>query len=273
MHHTPVMFREVMQVIKPNDQSLILDCTFGYGGHTKGFLDYGASVIGIDRDINSVQLGSYMSFSRLKVFQSKFSQIAYRFYPQRFDAIFFDLGLSSPQINNPARGMSFKINGKLDMRMGLNSFSAYDFVNYASESFIADIIYKYGEERKSRRIANFIVRNRQIKNIETTLELAKLVEMAIGGSRKVHAATRTFQAIRIFVNNELGEISSGLKQVKDLLKYNGIICGISFHSLEDRVLKMHRINKRKGNMVVPTLDEIARNPRSRSAKLRWQRLE
>lgn len=270
MNHFPVLFREVMKVIKPYPGRSILDCTFGLGGHTQGFLSYGASVIGIDRDCNAVAYGKTHKFSRFDILHSRFSQIGHIFAGKKFDAIFFDFGLSSPQIDNPDFGMSFKKNGPLNMQMGLNKFSAYDFINYAPEKMIADVIYWYGEERQSRQIAQKICEFRKEMKIESTSDLRSVVHSIVKYSGKIDPATRTFQAIRIHVNNELSEIEIALNAAAHLLNPNGVICCISFHSLEDRIVKnFFRRFTRKSSMIIPTKEEVTANPRSRSAKLRF----
>jgi 16S rRNA (cytosine1402-N4)-methyltransferase len=268
MQHKPVMLNEIIDFFKPCPSKHILDCTFGRGGHTKQFLRHGASVTAIDRDIDAFHYGSSFVFSRFTIKHCKFSELNTDLKGS-FDSILFDFGLSSNQIADTDRGISFKTDGPLDMGMGRNNISAYNLVNFANEKYLADTIYEYGEERLSRQVAKSIVDARKKKRITTTSELAEIVRKVVRG-RGIDPATRTFQAIRIYVNNELEEIKMGLTRALRLLKPGGKMAAISFHSLEDRIVKnFFKQFKYRSDVIFPSKKEIFDNKRSRSAKLRF----
>ena len=246
-YHKPVLFDEVMENIISKGDAVYVDCTLGGGGHTEGILEKsseGSKVIGIDQDKEAInfaknRLKSYGN--KLEIFQDNFRNldtVIYLLGYNKVDRILMDIGVSSNQLDNAKRGFSYRFEARLDMRMDSNlKISAYEVINNFSEKELADIIYKYGEEPKSRKIAKKIVEYRKNKPIETTLELADIVIKSIGKSMKRHPAKRTFQAIRIFVNKELEVLSETLDKAVELLNKNGRLLVITFHSLEDRIVK------------------------------------
>ena len=246
-YHKPVLFDEVIENIISEEDSVYVDCTLGGGGHTEGMLERsseGSKVIGIDQDKEAInfaknRLKSYGN--KLEIFQDNFRNLDTVIYLSGYnkvDRILMDIGVSSNQLDNLERGFSYRYDAKLDMRMNRNlEISAYEVVNDFSEKEIADIIYKYGEEPKSRKIAKNIVEYRKNKKIETTMELSEIVIKSIGKSMKKHPSKRTFQAIRIFVNKELEVLEEALDKAINLLKDKGKLLVITFHSLEDRMVK------------------------------------
>ncbi|MCS7240916.1 MAG: 16S rRNA (cytosine(1402)-N(4))-methyltransferase RsmH [Candidatus Bipolaricaulota bacterium] len=279
--HEPVMLREVLEFLAPKPGKLIVDATVGTGGHAEALLAQGAKVIGIDQDPKSLELAS----QRLHGFGERFQPVRGNFRKlhdllatlgvTKVDGIIFDLGLSSLHLSQVDRGFSFQHEGPLDMRMDPdNPMCAADLVNGLSERELARILREYGEERYAERIARAIVRNRPIR---TTTELARVVARSYPpGSYRIHPATRTFQALRIAVNDELSALREALPQAVELLAPGGVLCVISFHSLEDRIVKHFlREQARAGRVflytkkpVRPSKEEVARNPRARSARLR-----
>ena len=246
-YHKPVLFDEVMDNIITDKDAVYVDCTLGGGGHTEGILENSSKnskVVAIDQDVQAIEfakkrLEKYAN--KLQIFQDNFRNIDTAVYLAGFekvDRILMDIGVSSNQLDNAKRGFSYRFEARLDMRMDSNlKISAYEVINNFSEKKLADIIYKYGEEPKSRKIAKKIVEYRKIKAIETTTELADIVIKSIGKSMKRHPAKRTFQAIRIFVNKELEILSETLDKAVKLLGKNGKLLVITFHSLEDRIVK------------------------------------
>ena len=282
--HAPVMINESIDSLMLNKSGAYLDCTFGLGGHSKEILkrlNSDGTLNSIDQDQTVIEYAKKIQDSRFKFQYSKFSEIGELFLNKKFDGILFDLGVSSLQLDDATRGFSFQKNGKLDMRMDqTNKVSALDWVNNAKEKEIADIFYYLGEERKSRLFAKRIIEKRKNKLIESTEELA---EIAFAGKKygnsKKHPATNIFRAIRIFINNELEEIKKALSASIDLLQDRGRLVVISFHSMEDRIVKNFLKGKLEdiefensikiiGKIIKPTQDEINLNPRSRSAVLR-----
>lgn len=282
--HAPVMINESIDSLMINKSGAYLDCTFGLGGHSKEILkrlNSNGTLNSIDQDQTVIEYAKKIQDSRFKFQYSKFSEIGELFLNKKFDGILFDLGVSSLQLDDETRGFSFQKNGKLDMRMDqTNKVSALDWVNNAKEKEIADIFYYLGEERKSRLFAKRIIEKRKNKLIESTEELA---EIAFAGKKygnsKKHPATNIFRAIRIFINNELEEIKKALLASIDLLQDKGRLVVISFHSMEDRIVKNFLKGKLEniefensikiiGKIIKPTQDEINLNPRSRSAVLR-----
>jgi 16S rRNA (cytosine1402-N4)-methyltransferase len=293
--HIPVLLRPLLDAVAPVS-GLWLDGTFGAGGYARGLLEAGAGqVIGVDRDplafeMASAWVGDYGD--RLKLVEGTFSQLdSYSDVP--LDGVVLDLGVSSMQLDRADRGFSFMKDGPLDMRMSQSGPTAADIVNEASEAELADIIFQYGEERASRRIAKAIVAARAKAPFETTLQLAAVIESVLprGKPGQSHPATRTFQAIRIAVNDEFGELLAGLQAAERALKPGGKLAVVTFHSLEDRVVKRYLAARSGGagraNRYAPAVeeekpqfqllsrraigpddDELAVNPRSRSAKLR-----
>lgn len=302
--HVPVMLAEVLEALAPADGETFLDGTFGGGGYTRGLLDEAdCNVIALDRDWDAIERGRGMEqeyAGRLKLLHGNFGVADTVLRAEgitEVDGIAIDLGVSSFQLDQGERGFSFMRDGPLDMRMDRLSgdLTASEVVNEFSEQQIADIIYKYGEERQSRRIARAIVDARTEMPIEGTAELAKIVARAARsrGASRIHPATRTFQALRIYVNRELDELEAGLMAWTSLLRPGGKMAVVSFHSLEDRIVKIF-MRQMSGNLgqgsrhlpaVVaakaepvleligrkvkkPSHDEARANPRARSARMR-----
>lgn len=293
--HRSVLREEVVDILSPaggKENPVILDCTLGLGGHTAAVLaNFGkdATAIGMDADEGNVILAkkNLADFGgRVRFFHANFSQadeVLQAAEIQGVDALIADLGFASNQMDNPDRGMSFQADGPLDMRLDQSARrTAADIVNHTPEGELADLIYGYGEERLSRRIAKAIVLARKIEPITRTGQLAEIVKRATPAPkhhhtrRKIHPATRTFQALRIAVNDELGSLEKLLANLMRLLNPGGRAAIISFHSLEDRRVKQAfqamagtgeaTILTKKP--IIATDDEVAENPRSRSAKLR-----
>ncbi|MBX3325954.1 MAG: 16S rRNA (cytosine(1402)-N(4))-methyltransferase RsmH [Nitrospira sp.] len=283
--------KEVCEWLVSHQPITILDCTVGYGGHAELLLEAGqpgTKVVGLDCDPEAIE------FCRQRL--SRFGDHIVLCQGNHRDlkrhladvgistvgGVLFDFGVSSPQLDNAARGFSFLQNGPLDMRMDQSiGPTATDVVNASSESMLADIIYQFGEERYARRIARAIVRERQSGRIETTGALATIIARAVPASYRhgrIHYATRTFQAIRIAVNQELESIAPALRDATEVLSEGGRICAISFHSLEDRIVKHTfrslsqephaQLSLCTKKPVIPSKEECEVNPRSRSAKLR-----
>ena len=299
--HTPVMLHEVLEFLSPRDGAIYVDATFGAGGYSEALLEAAdCTVCGIDRDPAAQSLGSDLSrrFSgRLTMLNGRFGDVAGLLAEvgiEKIDGIALDLGVSSLQLDDPARGFSFRADGPLDMRMSSSGMAADAAVNKLAEKEIADIIYRYGEERASRKIAKAIVDLRQKTPIIRTAQLADLVRRVVSKSKDgIDPATRTFQALRIYVNDELGELARGLLAAESLLGAGGRLVVVSFHSLEDRQVKEF-LQQRSGlgpkpsrhlpaapgkapdptfrvltcRAVKPSARETAANPRARSAKLR-----
>jgi 16S rRNA (cytosine1402-N4)-methyltransferase len=295
--HIPVLLDEVIAGLAPEPAAIFVDGTFGGGGYTRALLAAGATVVAFDRD-PAVAAGAWdlakRSGERLHFVADVFSNLEGGLETNGIDAVdgvTFDIGVSSMQIDQAERGFSFQADGPLDMRMGSEGASAADFVNTAEESEIADVLFRYGEERQSRRVARAIVAARPITR---TSELAQVVRRALGHRPhdKKDPATRTFQAIRIHVNRELDELEDGLAAAERALKPGGRLAVVSFHSLEDRIVKRF-LRERSGvgagsrhrpesigrpatfeavaRAVRPGEAELARNPRARSATLRVAR--
>lgn len=293
--HFPVMLPEVLQNLKPNAGEVFVDATFGNGGYTEAILkNADCRVIAIDRDptvLNRVDELKSLYGERFEFRSGCFGNIA-DLITEKVDGFVFDIGVSSMQLDQAERGFSFAKTAPLDMRMSCDGISAADIVNKTPEKELADIIYKYGEERKSRQIAAKIVAFRQSKPIETTTELANIIYSVVHHTpNAIDPATRTFQALRIAVNKELEELQNGLNAAIDLLKTKGRIVVVSFHSLEDRIVKNFFKDKSGNNAnvsrylpqntltnnailtnvskaITASQNEIEVNPRSRSAKLR-----
>ncbi|MDZ4789286.1 MAG: 16S rRNA (cytosine(1402)-N(4))-methyltransferase RsmH [Blastochloris sp.] len=295
--HEPVLLKEVLEILSPKKNMLILDATFGRGGHSQALLDQGCGVLAFDRDPEAVAAAEKMKAARgddlLKIQRGNFAQLSLDNALQgTFDGILMDLGVSSPQLDQAERGFSFQQDGPLDMRMDPEKgVSAADLVNQMGEADIAQLIWRLGEESQSRKIAAHIVKERQLRPIETTLHLAALVEKAVGGRKgsKIHPATKTFQALRMAVNEELESLEIMLQSIPSLLKKGGRLAVISFHALEDRRVKsfIHKHSQeeirgdayafgvpnkdyclKKLGRWLPEQEEIKRNVRSRSARLR-----
>jgi len=299
--HVPVLVREVVDALQPRDGGRYVDGTFGAGGYSSAMLNRAdCQVFAIDRDPDAVAAGQAMAARyapRLRLIEGRFGDMADLLSAEgviEVDGVALDLGVSSMQFDRAERGFSFRGNGPLDMRMEKRGPSAADLVNEADEADLADIFWRYGEERRSRRVAHAIVEARKVKRIETTGELAEIVRRAVGLSAKDDSdpATRAFQALRIAVNDELGELERGLAAAESVLAPGGRLAVVSFHSLEDRAVKEY-VRARAGRTpgpsrhappreaerattlrdltrkpVLPTLAEVAANPRARSARLR-----
>jgi 16S rRNA (cytosine1402-N4)-methyltransferase len=287
--HNPVLTKEVISFLNPGPGQIIVDATIGGGGHSEQILQKiipGGMLIGIDRDEETLRLAS----ERLKPFEGSFKLINKNFKylkevlkdigVEKVNGIIFDLGISSIQMEARQRGFSIKSDGPLDMRMDRNqALTAKDLVNRLSEIEISDTIRDFGEERFYRRIAKRIVEERRKKEISTTTELTEVILKGIPyrhNKYKIHPATRTFQAFRIRVNDELGSINQALSESPDVLLEGARVCVISFHSLEDRIVK-NRFKEFKAAGIFNILtkkpltadaNEVIANSRSRSAKLR-----
>lgn len=279
--HIPVMPKEVIEHLIWKKDGIYVDCTVGEGGHTSLMASVSPNIFVIGLDIDSEVLTiaekNLSSFTNVKLFKSSYVDLPVVLKAlniEKVSGILIDLGISTYQLKAEGRGFTFNRDEPLDMRMNLEQKkTAYDVVNFYSEKELADIIFKYGEERFSRRIARSIVNSRPINS---TLELVEAIRKALPPQeirkRKRHFATKTFQAIRIEVNGELSNIENFLNNVPDLLEIGGRLAVISFHSLEDRLVKHFIKNSNKLRQIVgpiiPSKEEIDENPRARSAKLR-----
>jgi 16S rRNA (cytosine1402-N4)-methyltransferase len=289
--HSPVMSSEVLYWLLGDGRKIFLDCTVGYSGHAEKLLEGSGPdgrLVGLDRDRSAIE-ASRQRLSRFGaraiLIHGHFMELKQHLSAQglaQVDGIVFDLGVSSPQLDEPARGFSFQQDGPLDMRMDQSiGGTAADLINRWPEVQLADAIFQFGEERFSRRIARAIVRARERHPLGTTKELVSVIEGAVPANYRhgrLHCATRTFQALRISVNQELDCLEPALCDAADVLSPGGRLCVISFHSLEDRIVK-HTFRALSGKEdpalavltkkpQVSTSEESARNPRSRSAKLR-----
>jgi 16S rRNA (cytosine1402-N4)-methyltransferase len=243
--HLSVLLAEVVEAMAPAPDKRLVDATFGAGGYSRALLEAGASVLAFDRDASALRFAEPLARDfpgRFDLTLRRFSELeaglAEAGWPS-CDGIAFDLGVSSMQLDEAERGFSFMRDGPLDMRMGGDGPSAADLVNTADEFELARVIWTYGEERKSRRIAKVLVQRRAEQPFERTLDLAETVERALGGRRgaPAHPATRTFQALRIAVNEELAELEAGLEAAERVLAPGGRLVVVTFHSLEDRIVK------------------------------------
>jgi 16S rRNA (cytosine1402-N4)-methyltransferase len=296
--HIAVLGREAVEMLGPRDGGIYVDGTFGAGGYSRAILDTaGARVIGIDRDRSAIAGGFDLvdrSGGRLTLVEDRFSNLAEICAAQgvqRVDGVVMDVGVSSMQLDEAERGFSFRLGGPLDMRMGHDGPTAADVIARASEADLANIIYIFGEERHSRAVARAIVAARQQAPVTTTRALADIVSKVVWSKPgEIHPATRTFQALRIFVNEELDELHLALAAAERVLTPGGRLVVVSFHSLEDRIVKNFLVERAKaagGSRHLPEVAqaapsfriltkrpliagdaEIAANPRARSAKLR-----
>jgi 16S rRNA (cytosine1402-N4)-methyltransferase len=303
IRHIPVLAKEIYENLVINNKDKFenyyhLDCNFGDGGHVEYFIDNllhldkykNIFIYALDLDEEAIRRGKnflkkydkYENIS-INIIQGNFANIKELIPDIKFNSVIFDLGLSTYQLSGSGRGFSFKYDEKLDMRFSTleakeGELTAYDIVNFWSLENICLILRQYADEKSAWRIANKIVEVRDIKKIETSGQLADLIQDQVFGGKKnkIHPATKTFQAIRIAVNAELQVLDQGLKSAFESLKENGYIAVISYHSLEDVIVKQYfkkmekddeglRVNKK---IIIPTLDEIKQNPKSRSAKLR-----
>jgi 16S rRNA (cytosine1402-N4)-methyltransferase len=296
--HIPVLLAEVVPALQPQPGQIMLDATFGAGGYSRALLDAGVRVIGLDRDPSAARFAApLIQTGRFELVQARFSQLASVLAERAqgaCDGVVFDIGVSSMQLDEAERGFSFMRDGPLDMRMGKDGPTAADIVNFTEAAALSRMFWVYGEERAARRITAFLVRRRAQTPFATTLDLAETVERAVGGRRgaPTHPATKVFQALRIVVNEELAELEAGLEAAESVLKPGGRLAVVTFHSLEDRIVKAF-FTERAGRLPAgsrhlppvqqakaPTFElvfngakapsdaELAINPRSRSAKLR-----
>jgi len=298
VRHIPVLGRQAVEMLSPRDGGIYVDATFGAGGYSRAILGTaGTRIIGIDRDRSAITGGFDLvdrSDGRLTLVEDKFSNLAGICAAQGIDAVdgvVMDVGVSSMQLDEAERGFSFRLGGPLDMRMGHDGPTAADVIARASEADLANIIYIFGEERHSRGVARAIVAARKEAPIATTRALADIVSRVVRSKPgEIHPATRTFQALRIFVNEELDELHLALSAAERVLKPGGRLAVVSFHSLEDRIVKNFLVERAKAGggsrhlpevaqaapsfhiltkrPVTPDDGEISANPRARSAKLR-----
>ena len=299
--HTSVMTQEVLSGLNLRDGGIYIDGTFGRGGYTRAILDAATTqVFGIDRDPSAITFGAKLVDKydgRLTLIQGRFGNIASIMAEKgvsQVDGVMLDLGVSSPQIDDPYRGFSFRFDGPLDMRMESEGLTAADFINGAPEEEIANVIFQYGDERYSRRIARGIIAARKINPILSTFQLVSIIHANVRRSKDgIDPATRTFMALRIQVNDELGELERGLIGAERILGPGGRLAAVAFHSLEDRKIKsfLHEhsgvaskgsrhmpdnidpnlepsFNLIKRGVIKPSADEVLLNPRARSARLR-----
>ena len=298
--HQPVMLSQIISALAPKDGDRIIDATFGNGGYSKTILNHAdCFVAGIDRDPDAITRAHQemqIFGDKFTIFEGSFSNMESLLRNTPFrkpDAIVFDLGVCSTQLDQAERGFSFKNDGPLDMRMSKSGESAADIINSLPEKKLADIIYTYGDERASRKIARAINNKRKVAPVIRTSELAQIVRSVLPHPKRGQAdpATRTFQALRIYVNNEIGELNNALLASEHMLQEGGILAVVSFHSIEDRIVK--RFMRQRAGLsarpsrhhpikiktestfrlasqrpIAPETSEINLNPRARSAKLR-----
>tara|TARA_Y100000389_G_scaffold38523_2_gene32901 strand:- start:1086 stop:1997 length:912 start_codon:yes stop_codon:yes gene_type:complete len=297
--HKPVLIDQIIEYLKPENGNSYIDGTFGAGGYSTKILETAkCNVLAFDRDKNVIESADNLKKrfeDRFNFISSEFASIKNHINGKKFDALILDLGVSSMQIDQSERGFSFQKDAKLDMRMDQSQkLTAFEVINNTKEEDLANIIYNYGDERQSRKIAKKIVENRKINKIETTKQLAVIIKEAIGqrGFSKIDSATKTFQAIRIFVNDEMGQLERIIEDSKYILKKNGKLIIVSFHSLEDKIVKnfiknnsnyknrknskyktieydeKHPFLCKKLKAIKPSQEEIKNNIRARSARMR-----
>ena len=294
--HYPVLLKEIISVISPQHGGTFIDCTLGQGGYTREILKYqNTKVIGLDRDINCEVIGKEIQ----KNFPNRFAFKNLRFSKldnlklknEDIKCIIFDLGYSYTQIKDPEKGLSFNSSGELNMKMGLNDFSAKEVINNLESKEIEKILKYFGDERDAKIISKNIIKERQLKKIDTQ-ELIKIIDKSKRKKNyKVHSATKTFQALRIFVNKEISELINGLINSVKILKKDGVLAVVTFNSLEDKIVKyfFKSLSENKSisryepkvkekeiifkmplkKPIVPSVKEVQENPPSRSAKLRY----
>ena len=296
--HYPVMLDEVLKICNPINGGDFIDCTFGYGGFSNAILSYPKTkVIALDRDIQTKKYAEKIKKNykdRFSFYNKKFSELSKNITTKKFDFIIFDLGVSNMQILNLDRGFSFNSKTSIDMRMGLNSISANEVINSYSQQTLNDIFRLFGDEKESFKISKNIINERKKSPISTSVDLAGIIKKSKKKdfNKKINVSTKTFQALRIFVNKEFSELINGLIEATKLIKSGGKIIVISFHSLEDKIVKFFFTNYSKnkskvsrylpdlskGNtlfenyknkIVIPSSEEIIKNNASRSAKLRY----
>ena len=304
LEHVPVLLDEILENLKKFKitNGIIIDATFGLGGYSNAILENtNCDVYGFDRDPEVLKYANKLKErykNRFKFFQKKFSEIdnmlsKKNYSKKRIKGMIFDLGVSNLQLTKKDRGFSFKLDGPLDMRMSKEGVKAFDVINNYSCEKLSNIFYNFGDEVFSRKIARNIIRFRKISPITSTLELADIIRKAIPGKKKkIDKATKSFQAIRMFINDEITELNKGLIASEKFLRYDGILCVVSFHSKEDRIVKNFlnvcqgksklftskflppcEISKNSFEIITkkpitPSTEEVALNPKARSAKLR-----
>ena len=296
--HYPVMLDEVLKICNPINGGDFIDCTFGYGGFSNAILSYPKTkVIALDRDIQTKKYAEKIKKNykdRFSFYNKKFSELSKNITTKKFDFIIFDLGVSNMQILNLDRGFSFNSKTSIDMRMGLNLISANEVINTYSQQTLNDIIRLFGEEKESFKISKNIINERKKSPISSSFDLARIIKKSKKKdfNKKINISTKTFQALRIFVNKEFSELINGLIEATKLIKSGGKIIVISFHSLEDKIVKFFFTNysknkskvsrylpdlskgstlfeNYKNKIVTPSSEEIIKNNASRSAKLRY----
>lgn len=300
--HTPVLVKEAIDCLAPENKKLYVDATFGAGGYVREIFKRApkAFVYGIDRDPDAILRGQSLEkeFPNFRIFKGNFSDLSQLMEGQFVEGIVFDLGVSSPQLDQAERGFSFQKDGPLDMRMSQEGMTAAQVVNSYGQEKLADIIWAYGDEPKARVIARKIVEERAKAPLQSTLDLARVVWHVLPRRphQRIDPATKTFQALRIYINEELASLEKGLESAAETLKVGGRLVVVSFHSLEDRCVKsfFKRGKKGKENLsryypdleksastpayvmttqnkkpIEPSEEEVKGNPRARSAKLRW----
>ena len=304
LEHVPVLLDEILENLKKFKitDGIIIDATFGLGGYSNAILENtNCEVYGFDRDPEVLKYANRLKErykKRFNFFQKKFSEIDHMLSKQNYSkkkikGMIFDLGVSNLQLTKKSRGFSFKLDGPLDMRMSKKGIKALDIINNYGAEKLADIIYKFGDEVFSRRVARHIVKSREINPITSTLELAEIIRKAVPGKKKkIDKATKTFQAIRMFINNEISELNKGLIVSEKFLSHGGILCVVSFHSKEDKMVKdflnicqgksksfiskflppIQSSNKSfeiiTKKPILPSSEEVKINYKARSAKLR-----
>ena len=294
--HYPVLLKELISIITPQYGGTFIDCTFGQGGYTKKILDFPKTkVIGLDRDLESLKKADQIQkkFKDRFIFNNiKFSQIGnLKLNDENIKGVIFDLGYSYTQIKDPKKGLSFDFVGELNMKMGINKFSAKDVINVLDEKELEKIFKYFGDEKESKRISHNIVQDRKFNEI-TTEELVRIIDSSKRKKNyKIHNATKIFQALRIFVNKEISELIYGLINAAKIVKKDGVIAVVTFHSLEDKIVKyfFKSLSEKKSvsrympkkveqdklfkliykKPIIPSQKEIIENPSSRSAKLRY----
>ena len=296
--HYPVMLDEVLKICNPENGGDFIDCTFGYGGFSNAILSYPKTkVIALDRDIQTKKYAEKIKKNykdRFSFYNKKFSELSKNVTTKKFDFIIFDLGVSNMQILNLDRGFSFNSKTSIDMRMGLNLISANEVINSYSQQTLNDIIRLFGDEKESFKISKNIINERKKSPISSSFDLARIIKKSKKKdfNKKINISTKTFQALRIFVNKEFSELINGLIEATKLIKSGGKIIVISFHSLEDKIVKFFFTNysknkskvsrylpdlskgstlfeNYKNKIVTPSSEEIIKNNASRSAKLRY----
>ena len=294
--HYPVLLKELISIISPQHGGTFIDCTFGQGGYTKKILSYkNTKVISIDRDINTLKKANEIlnKYNDRFIFKNKrFSQLGdLKVKNENIKGVIFDLGYSYTQIKDPNKGLSFNFTGDLNMRMGLNDFSAKNVINKLNNTELEKIFQFFGDEKEAKKIAFSIIKERKIRKIDTKILVEIIEKTKRKKNFKIHNATKVFQALRIFVNQEISELIGGLIAASKMLKKDGVLAVITFHSLEDKIVKyffkslsenksvsryvpninqpetLFRMNVKKP--ITPSVKELEENRSSRSAKLRY----